>query len=376
MYCDFFGFSAKPFELLPNPDFLYLSKGHRKALSHLLFGIQDRAGFTLMTGEVGSGKTTLVRDVIKQFNASTPLALVFNTRVDATQLLAMINEDFGLDSVGKDKVALLGDLNEFLVAQCSSGLLPILIVDEAQNLSAEALEEVRLLSNLESDCFKLLQIILVGQPELREIIAQPCLRQLRQRISVACHLGPLSREESEEYVYHRLTMVGKRDAVQFDDGTFDLIHEFSSGVPRLINVICSFVLLSAFVDDSKVISADLVREAMHELALEPELNPQKEIAEVQLSAGPLVPSSFETHLARIEKEYTRLSSLQAERESVQERLTSQGRLLEYLINKQQNQFREISESLKEITGQVDRLWQMLMPGPEGSVISFDAHRNR
>jgi len=218
MYTEFFKLSAKPFELLPNPKFLYLSKGHRKALSYLQYGIQERAGFTLLTGEVGSGKTTLVRDIINKISADVTLSMIFNTRVDGYQLIAMINDDFGLKTEGKDKVQLITELNDFLLEECSSNRQPIIIIDEAQNLSTEALEEIRLLSNLENDNFKMMQIILVGQPELKQIIAQPSLRQLRQRISISCHLNPLNRKESEEYIYHRLGTVGSRDCVKFHDG--------------------------------------------------------------------------------------------------------------------------------------------------------------
>ncbi|MCK4690672.1 MAG: XrtA-associated ATPase, partial [Desulfuromonadales bacterium] len=268
MYTDFFGLSAKPFELLPNPKFLYLSKGHRKALSYLQYGVQEHAGFTLLTGEVGSGKTTLVRDIINKISSDMTLSMIFNTRVDAQQLIAMINEDFGLVVTGKDKIQLLRELNDFLLEECSANRQPIIIIDEAQNLSAEALEEIRLLSNLEADTFKLVQIILVGQPELRQIIAKPSLRQLRQRISISCHLNPLNREETEEYIFHRIGTVGSRDCVSFAEGAFDMIFRFSGGIPRLINLICDFLLLSAFVEETRHIDIELVKDAVNELSFE------------------------------------------------------------------------------------------------------------
>ena len=272
MYTEFFGLSAKPFELLPNPKFLYLSKGHRKALSYLQYGVQEHAGFTLLTGEVGSGKTTLLRDIINRISSDTTLSMIFNTRVDAQQLIGMINEDFGLLSAGKDKVQLLRELNDFLLAECTAGRQPIIIIDEAQNLSTDALEEIRLLSNLEADNFKLMQIILVGQPELKQIISNPSLRQLRQRISISCHLNPLNREETEEYIFHRLATVGNRDCVVFLDGVFDMIYRFSGGIPRLINLLCDFLLLSAFVEETREIDVELVKDAVTELSFE-ELQP-------------------------------------------------------------------------------------------------------
>ncbi len=186
MYTEFFDLSAKPFELLPNPKFLYLSKGHRKALSYLQYGVQEHAGFTLLTGDVGSGKTTLLREVINNISNDITLSMIFNTRVDGEQLVGMINSDFGLSTEGKDKVQLITELNDFLLAECTSNRQPIIIIDEAQNLSNEALEEIRLLSNLEAEDFKMVQIILVRQPELKQIIAQPSLRQLPPRISISC----------------------------------------------------------------------------------------------------------------------------------------------------------------------------------------------
>ncbi len=370
MYTEFFGFTAKPFELLPDPKFLYLSAGHRKALSYLRYSIQDRVGFTLLTGEIGSGKTTLLRNTIKEINASTPLAMITNTCVDAVQLLAMINEDFGLEISGKDKVALLRELNDFLLAQSGAGLLPVLIIDEAQNLSAEALEEVRLLSNLEADCFRLLQIILVGQPELKDVIAHPCLRQLRQRISVACHLGPLSREEIEDYVFHRLDKAGNRDGIIFEEGTFDLIYGFSGGIPRLANVICDFLLLSAFVDEKKHINMDLVREAVTELTLEPASKTKMKPQDTQIQSVAVTHSQLEERLTRMENEQAQFNSFRSERAAFQERLSSQGRLLEYLINIQQSQFREVGERLKAITAKFEKV----LPSPSGEIINFEARR--
>ena len=204
MYDKFFDFKTKPFELVPNPDFLFLSKSHKKAISYLDYGIKERIGFILLSGEVGSGKTTIIRNIIKNLNGNIHLSKVFNTKVSSQQLIAMINEDFGLEVAHKDKVTLLRDLNDFLIDKYAHQHHTMLIIDEAQNLSPELLEEVRMLSNLETDKTKLLQIILVGQPELREALSQPELRQLRQRISVWWGLGPLRRPETAEYVLHRL----------------------------------------------------------------------------------------------------------------------------------------------------------------------------
>ncbi len=361
MYTDFFGLSAKPFELLPNPKFLYLSKGHRKALSYLQYGVQEHAGFTLLTGEVGSGKTTLVRDIINKISSDMTLSMIFNTRVDAQQLIAMINEDFGLVVTGKDKIQLLRELNDFLLEECSANRQPIIIIDEAQNLSAEALEEIRLLSNLEADTFKLVQIILVGQPELRQIIAKPSLRQLRQRISISCHLNPLNREETEEYIFHRIGTVGSRDCVSFAEGAFDMIFRFSGGIPRLINLICDFLLLSAFVEETRHIDIELVKDAVNELSFEdaPLLASSVETERV-IGHRERVPSPVEERLAQIEENYAKLNASRSEKEAILERLSSQGSILEYLINQQQGQFGRFEEQLNKISSQIDRLRLMIL----------------
>ena len=249
MYLSFFNFTCKPFDLVPNPEFMFLSKTHKKAITYLDYGIRERVGFVLLTGEVGSGKTTIIRDLINKNLDQVVLAKIFNTNANSEQLLAMINDDFNLPVQGKDKITLLRDLNHFLVEQYAKGTQPLLIIDEAQNLSAETLEEIRMLSNLETADSKLLQIILVGQPELRSQLARPELRQLRQRISIQCHLQPLSRQEVEEYILHRLEVAGNREALRFTPAAFDVIAKYSCGIPRLINIICDFLLLAAFAEE-------------------------------------------------------------------------------------------------------------------------------
>lgn len=265
MYESYFNLRQKPFELVPDPHFIYLSKSHKKALTYLDYGIRERAGFILLTGEVGSGKTTLIRDLLNKHYEHAVLSKIFNTRVTSEQLLAMINDDYGLATQGKDKVTLIRDLNMFLVEQYALGKQPILIIDEAQNLSAELLEEVRMLSNLESSDSKLLQIILVGQPELRTILSTPELRQLRQRININCHLQALNRSEVEQYISRRLEVAGNVSAVRFSQESLDAIFRASQGIPRLINIICDFSMLSAFADQTASLSIEMVQDVISDL---------------------------------------------------------------------------------------------------------------
>ena len=268
MYESYFNLNIKPFDLLPDPRFIYLSKSHKKALTYLDYGIRERSGFVLLTGEVGSGKTTLIRDLLEKCYEHVVVSKIFNTRVTSEQLLAMINEDFGLSVQGKDKVTLIRELNGFLIDQYSCGNQPILIIDEAQNLSSELLEEVRMLSNLEATNSKLLQIILVGQPELRTTLAAPELRQLRQRININCHLQALSRVEVEEYITRRLEVAGNSSAVQFSPESLDAIFSYSRGIPRLINIICDFLMLSAFAEETTSITVEMIHEVIGDLDFE------------------------------------------------------------------------------------------------------------
>lgn len=268
MYTTFFGLQEKPFDLLPNPDFLYLSRAHKRALTYLMHGIREKAGFILLTGEVGSGKTTIIRNIIRKHLQNRALSKVFNTRVDSHQLLAMINEDFGLSAVGKDKTTLIRELNDFLIGQYSQGRQAVLIIDEAQNLSPDLLEEVRMLSNLETDREKLLQIILVGQPELKKTLALPALLQLRQRIQINCHIQPLNPAEVEEYILFRLEKAGNREAVVFSSEAVEAVAAYSRGVPRLINIICDYIMLDAFSAQQRDISAQIVHELAKDLSFD------------------------------------------------------------------------------------------------------------
>jgi general secretion pathway protein A len=269
MYTSFFNLKYKPFQLTPDPEFLFMSKIHRKALTYLNYGIKsDTGGFILVTGEVGTGKTTIIRSIMKELKKDIVFSRVNNTRLTSDQLIAMINDDFNLEVQGKSKTQMLRDLTDFLIEQYRKGVKSILIIDEAQNLASDLLEEIRLLSNLETSKSKLLQIILVGQPELRKVIGTPELRSLRQRININCHIYPLSMTETKEYIFHRLDVAGNKDAAVFDEGCIAMVHNFARGIPRLINIACDFLLLSAFVDGTRRISLGMAEEVINDLEKE------------------------------------------------------------------------------------------------------------
>ena len=266
MYRDFFGLKEKPFNITSDPSFLFLSKKHQEALAHLTYGIKERKGFIEITGEIGTGKTTLCRVLLNSLGEKVKTAYLLNSNITSDmQLLNTIIYDLGIKPVGKNKMALLKALNEFLLEQISLGNNVVLIIDEAQNLRAKVLEQIRMLSNLETDKEKLLQIVLVGQPELKDILRSPDLRQLNQRITVRFHIHPLDRQETEEYIKHRLSLAGANGNVYFYKEALDEIHSFSNGVPRLINILCDKSLLLGFVLETKNITDEIVKKTISEM---------------------------------------------------------------------------------------------------------------
>ena len=267
MYTSFFGLSEKPFAITPDPRYLYLSERHAEALAHLLYGINESGGFIQLTGEVGTGKTTVVRTLLSRVPHHADVALILNPRITPVEFLLTICEELGLglDEADRDSVKQMVDaLNRRLLSAHAEGRRVILIVDEAQNLSAEVLEQVRLLTNLETATQKLLQIILIGQPELRELLDRNDLRQLAQRITGRYHLRPLSQEETLQYVRHRLRVAGASGEI-FTTAALREVHRVSSGVPRVINVCCDRALLGAYTQETKRLTPALVRRAAGEV---------------------------------------------------------------------------------------------------------------
>ena len=265
MYLSFYGLSEKPFNLTPDAGFVYLSQIHREVLGHLLFGINNRKGFICITGEVGSGKTTLCRVLLNQLDENTEVAFVLNSYLTEFELLKTINEDLGIATTGRTRKELIDELNRYLIEQNSKGKNIIVIIDEAQNLSIPVLEQLRMLSNLETEKEKLLQIILVGQPELNKLLQNEKIRQLNQRITVRHHLTPLTKDELKEYIYHRLNIAGSKGNIVFTEGAIGEIFRFSRGIPRAINVICDQALLVGYVMNSLRITKAMIRKAVCEV---------------------------------------------------------------------------------------------------------------
>ena len=266
MYKEFYGFKKLPFNVIPDPRFLYRSHSHRDALAYITYGIFQKKGFIAVTGEVGVGKTTVVNAFIDLFHQSLAIAFIFSTKFPFDQLLYLICKDLDLDVEGMNKAQMLLKLNEFLIKQYEQNKNTLLIIDEAQNLSIDVLEELRMLSNLETRDRKLLQIMLIGQPELENLLNMNELRQLKQRIPGICRIGLLNREEVEGYINYRLQVAGAQNgAVRFTDDAVEEIFHFSSGIPRLINVLCDRVLLIGYVTSTRTIDGRLVREGVRDI---------------------------------------------------------------------------------------------------------------
>jgi general secretion pathway protein A len=263
MYEDFFGFRERPFKLQPDPEYLFLSRQHRLALVHLEYGFLNRAGFVVVTGEIGTGKTTLIKALLRRLDQKIVVASVFNTMVETDEFLALILQEFEQPRTGQGRAEKIEQLNAFLISCYAQGERAVLMVDEAQNLSLEILEEIRLLSNLQTDKDYLLQIVLVGQPELRNTLSHPGLRQLAQRISVHYHLSALSEEETSAYIRHRLEVArGGEGEEIFPAEALQAVYRHTQGIPRLINLLCDACLVHCFADEVRRVTAPMVDEVV------------------------------------------------------------------------------------------------------------------
>jgi general secretion pathway protein A len=265
MYCQFYGFKERPFNVTSDPAFFFLSHGHKEALSHLLYGVTQRKGIVVITGEIGTGKTTLCRFFLEQLDKNTKTAFILNPYFSEIQLLEAIMKDFGIPVTDKNRLHFVGEFNKFLLDEAKDGNNVVLIIDEAQNLKPRQLEQIRLLSNLETEKDKLLQIVLVGQPEMNQRLELYELRQLKQRIAVRYHIGSLSKDDIPNYIRHRLEVAGGWDKVKFTPEAIGLITDYSGGTPRLINILCDRALLAGFVAETRTIEPEIIRKCIQEL---------------------------------------------------------------------------------------------------------------
>jgi len=263
MYEAYYGFNEKPFSLLPDPGFLYPSKRHRLALMILEYGLMNEAGLIVVSGAIGSGKTTMIRHLLNKVDENLTIGLVSNTHRSFGEFLQWVLMAYGLDYSGKDKVSAYQAFVEFLIQQYGEGKRTVLIVDEAQNMSPEALEELRMLSNINADKDMVLQMVLVGQPELREVLQRPELTQFAQRVGAEYHLEGMNAEDTAAYIRHRLKVAGG-DPQLFDERACQEVYEHSGGVPRLINLLCDTALIYAFADDRGTVDAKLIRDVARE----------------------------------------------------------------------------------------------------------------
>jgi len=277
MYQNYFGFKERPFQLVPNPAYLFLSRSHEEAMAHLTYAVSEGDGFISIIGEVGTGKTTLCRAFIESLDDRREVAYIFNPKLTAVELLEAVCDEFDIrgpkDGTTKD---LIDTINRFLLDKKAEGKQVMLIIDEAQNLSREVLEQLRLLSNLETNTEKLLQIVLAGQPELDEMLESYELRQLSQRITLCCHLTPLTFSESVQYIHHRIRIAARNQGVAFTQTAFRKIHAFSGGIPRLIHIVCDRALLTAYVMNREKITGPIVESAIRELS------PQKDLRKLRI----------------------------------------------------------------------------------------------
>ena len=272
MYQAYYHLRENPFNITADPQFFFNSSRHTEAFSHLFYGIKQRKGIIVVTGEIGTGKTTLCRMLLDRLDDKTKTALVLNPNFSDIQLLQLILKDLGIQTTGKNKFALVDALNDFLLQETAQGHNIAIIIDEAQNLKPKQLEQIRLLSNLETQKDKLLQIILVGQPELLEKLKLPSLRQLNQRISVRYHMQPLQKDEVKQYIYHRLKVARLPNEpadnwVGFTDEAIDAIYQISAGLPRVINILCDRALLAGFVKETHRIDSNIINQCAEEIVV-------------------------------------------------------------------------------------------------------------
>jgi len=320
MYTKFYELQKKPFSLSPDPDYLFMSSKHEKVYVHLRYAIFENKNFVVITGEIGSGKTILINFLLRQIKEPFKIAYIRNTLVSPVQFLKFICQEFKISVEGLDKPKILDALREFLLKEYSANRRVILIIDEAQNLSFQTLEEIRLISNIETEKEPLWQIILVGQPELRKKLQHPSLKQFAQRVTVYCHLEPLSKEETFEYIHHRLRIAGARNLDIFTKDAMKVIYQHSKGIPRLINILCDTALVYGFADGLSSIDKNVIENVVEDRKKEGlffEEERKEETSLVEKNRVTSIPEDLKMRLDFIEK---RIDSLETMVKSFSEQL--------------------------------------------------------
>jgi len=285
MYLEFFQLNEHPFQLTPDSDFLYMSEAHARAKAYMDYTIWNRDGFVVVTGEIGAGKTTLLQKVLTEFDENALVAKIFQTQLDEIEFLQAVLVEFGLNPFKAKKVELMDMLSTVLIESFLQSKQLVLIVDEAQNLSPKVLEEIRMLSGLETQKEKILHVILVGQPELNDILDSPEMEQLLQRVRLRCHISALTESETTDYVYHRLRIAGAGERTVFEANALPLIYKYAGGIPRLINILCDMALTCAFTDKAHSVSVSSVNTAIEELQWKPYAERVKARIRIQRKAG-------------------------------------------------------------------------------------------
>ena len=365
MYESFYGLKEKPFNLTPDPDYLYMSPGHENAYTHLEYAIQESKGFVVVTGEVGSGKTTLINYLLRKIPQAIHVGIINNTFVDPQELLKMICHEFEIQFEDSDKTVLLTRLYGYLLEQYSKRERVVLIIDEAQNLSEKTLEEIRMLSNLESEKHHLIQMILVGQPQLKEKLQRKSLEQFVQRVTVNCHLDALDKDQVEGYIRHRLTVAGAQNLDIFDPEAMRAIYKHSRGIPRLINTICDTAFVYGYADDVRVIGSDLIEAVAQARNLAAGGDAQESFPEEEEKIGALPADSTASNQAmedRIrmleEKIVSQEQNILTIRQSLQARNGNQEDL-EKIFAKCFREMKKSYDSRAKLEAQVERLQEQL-----------------
>jgi general secretion pathway protein A len=360
MYETFYGLREKPFNLLPDPDYLYLSRGHENAYTHLEYAISENKGFVVVTGEIGCGKTTLINFLLRKIEQLVDVGMVNQTDVNPAQFMRMICQEYELDVGDLDKAGMLNLFNEYLVRQFAAGRRVVLIIDEAQNLPLNTMEEIRMLSNLESEKHHLLQIIMVGQPELKYKLQRKGLEQFAQRVTVHCHLFALNRDETARYIRHRLQVAGAADLDLFDEGAIDAIHQHSGGTPRIINILCDTALVYAFADEAKKIDKGIIESIVGERK---EAGIYFKASEEVETPAPL-PAPEDGAVAqfadRVRSVESRFQSLEARIQSVENHVGEVAQSLQILSLRKDEKDRVLVELLKMIIRNMDSRMRLML----------------